>query len=60
MGAADVRDAFEIPPDTAALVVIADGRIAIRQTGLVPLFTWGVAADLLRVQGFNDRRPPKE
>ena len=55
-----VRAAFEIPPDTAALVVIADGRIALRQTGLVPLYTWGLAADLMRVQNFNDRRPPKE
>jgi hypothetical protein len=56
----DVRDAFEIPASTAAIVVIADGRIAMRETGLVPLYRWGVAADLLRVVGFNDRRPPKE
>jgi hypothetical protein len=58
--AEDTRDAFEIPPDTAAFVIVADGRVAIRETGLVPLHTWGVAADLLRVAGFNDRRPPKE
>ncbi len=56
----EVRDAFAIPPHTAGLVVIADGRIAIRETGLVPLYTWGLAADLLRVHNFNDRRPPKE
>jgi hypothetical protein len=54
------REAFGIAAGESALVVIADGKVAINATGSIPLYRFGLAADLLRVEGFNDRRPPKE
>ena len=56
----EARAAFELAEGESALVVIVDGRVAITATGTIPLYRFGLAADLLHVEGFNDRRPPKE
>ena len=45
--------------DEPAIVIYDHGREALRATGLVPLHQWGRIADLLEVEGFNDRRPPR-
>lgn len=53
------RQAFEIPEDEAAVVVVDHGRIQIRETGLVPLYRWGTVADRLGIE-LNDRKPLRE
>ena len=45
-----------IEPDQAGIVLVEDGRIRLLATGLVPLYRWGVVADLLGVE-VNDRKP---
>lgn len=55
---AEARDALGLG-DEPAIVVYDHGREALRHTGLVPLHLWGRIADLLQVEGFNDRRPPR-
>lgn len=45
--------------DVPAIVAYDRGREAIRAEGLAPLFVWGRLADLLEVEKFNDRRPPR-
>lgn len=45
--------------DAPAIVAYDRGREAIRTEGLAPLFVWGRLADLLEVEKFNDRRPPR-
>ena len=52
------RAAFEVAPDEAALVIISEGRIAFFDRGLIPLYRWSAAADLLGIE-LDDRRPPK-
>jgi predicted transcriptional regulator len=56
--AADARAAFDLAPDEAALVVIEHGRISFFDRGLIALYRWSTAADLLGID-INDRRPPK-
>lgn len=56
---AEARAAVGLDPEEPAIVVFDHGREALRVTGLVPLYQWGRLADLLEVEGFNDRRPPK-
>lgn len=56
---AQAREALGIGEDETALVVFDHGREAMRETGLIPLHAWGRLADLLGIEGFNDRRPPK-
>ena len=56
---AEAREALGLQPEEPAIVVFDHGREALRATGLVPLHLWGRMADLLEVEGFNDRRPPK-
>ncbi|MBV1859397.1 MAG: hypothetical protein KUG77_13375 [Nannocystaceae bacterium] len=46
--------------DEPGLVVFDHGKEAVRATGVIPLHQWGRVADLLGIQGFNDRRPPRE
>ncbi|MGH1347091.1 MAG: peroxiredoxin family protein [Nannocystales bacterium] len=46
--------------DEPGLIVFDHGKEAVRVSGLVPLHQWGRVADLLDIQGFNDRRPPRE
>ncbi len=57
--ASEARAALGVGDDEVALVVFDHGREAIRVRGLVRLFEWGMLADLLGVEGFNDRRPPR-
>ena len=45
--------------DEPGIVVFDHGKEAVRATGLIPLHQWGRVADLLEVEGFNDRRPPR-
>jgi hypothetical protein len=57
--APDVRKIFGIGADEAAIVVIDDqGRVAVQERGLVPIYKWGRVADILGVE-LDDRRPPK-
>ena len=55
---AQTREALGLG-DEPAVVVYERGREVLRATGLVPLHQWGRIADLLEVEGFNDRRPPR-
>jgi hypothetical protein len=55
---AEVRRALGLG-DAPAIVAYDHGREAIRREGLAPLFVWGRLADLLQVEKFNDRRPPR-
>lgn len=42
------RAAFDIGPDQTAFVIVDEqGRLAMRRVGLVPMYMWGEAADLL-------------
>lgn len=42
----DARQAFGIGPDESALVVIdAEGRLAFRETGFIPMYRWTLAID---------------
>ncbi len=45
--------------DEPEIVVFDHGREALRVKGLPLLHHWGRLADLLEVDGFNDRRPPR-
>jgi hypothetical protein len=46
--APEARAAFGLEPsDTAFVIVDAQGRLAFREVGVVPMFKWGAAADLL-------------
>ncbi len=45
--------------ESPAIVAYDHGREAIRHEGLAPLYVWGRLADLLAVEKFNDRRPPR-
>ncbi len=46
--AAEARAAFGLgPDDTAFIVVDEQGRLAFSEVGLVPMYKWGTAADLL-------------
>jgi len=56
--APEARAAFQIGPQDSAIVVIAEGRVEFRKTGLVPVYEWGRVADLLGVE-INDRKPAK-
>jgi hypothetical protein len=56
---AAARAALGLGPEEPGIVVFDHGREALRATGLVRLHHWGRVADLLEVEGFNDRRPPK-
>jgi predicted transcriptional regulator len=56
--APEARAAFELADDEAALVIIERGRIRFFDRGVIPLYRWGTAADLLGVD-LDDRRPPK-
>ncbi|HWB80555.1 MAG TPA: hypothetical protein VG755_36575, partial [Nannocystaceae bacterium] len=57
--APELRKTFGIAADEAAIVVIDDqGRVAVNERGLVPIYKWGRVADILGVE-LNDRRPPK-
>ncbi len=56
---APARAALGLGPDEVAIVVFDHGREVLRVEGLVRLFQWGRIADLLGVEGFNDRRPPR-
>ena len=55
---AEAHDALGLG-DEPAIVIFDHGREALRATGLVPLHQWGRVADLLEIEGFNDRRPPR-
>ncbi|MCR9163130.1 MAG: TlpA family protein disulfide reductase [Nannocystaceae bacterium] len=56
---ADARAALGVGEDVPAIVVFDHGREVLRVEGLVRLHHWGRLADLLGVEGFNDRRPPR-
>ena len=46
--AAEARAAFGIEPtDTAMVIVDAQGRLAFKRVGFIPMYEWGSAADLL-------------
>jgi hypothetical protein len=54
--APDARTAFELPADEAALVVIdPEGRLAVRETGIVRMFKFTRVSELLGVD-LGDRR----
>lgn len=57
--APEARAAFEVAADEAAIVVIdGEGRVAVDERGVVPIYKWGRVADVLGVE-LNDRRPLK-
>ncbi len=56
---ADVRGALGVSEDEPTIVVFDRGREVLRVEGLVRLHHWGRIADLLGIDGFNDRRPPR-
>jgi hypothetical protein len=56
--APDARTAFELAEDEAAIIVIEHGRVAFRESGLIPLYQWGTIADVTGID-INDRKPPK-
>jgi predicted transcriptional regulator len=46
--APEARAAFGLEPtDTAMVIVDAQGRLAFRRVGFIPMYEWGTAADLL-------------
>jgi hypothetical protein len=46
--AAEARAAFGLEPtDTAMVIVDAEGRLAFKRVGFIPMYEWGTAADLL-------------
>lgn len=56
---AGVREALGVRDDASSIVVFERGREVLRVEGLVRLHHWGRIADLLHIDGFNDRRPPR-
>ena len=48
--APDARAAFGLAPGESAIVVIADGRVQLQQSGLVRMYQWGRVSDLLGVE----------
>jgi hypothetical protein len=56
--ATEAREAFEVAEDEAALIIISEGRVAFFDRGVIPLYRWSAAADLLGID-IDDRRPPK-
>lgn len=56
---ARVRAALGVSEDEPSIVVYDHGREVLRVEGLVRLHHWGRLADLLDIDGFNDRRPPR-
>ncbi|HET6584197.1 MAG TPA: hypothetical protein VFG69_12130 [Nannocystaceae bacterium] len=57
--APDARTAFGLGPTDSAIIVITDGRVEVREVGLVRLHRWGRIADLCGVD-INDRKPAKD
>ena len=56
--AADARTAFGLTPTDSAIIVISEGRVEVRELGVVRMHRWGRVADLLGVE-LNDRKPAK-
>ena len=56
---AALRAALGVSEDEPSLVVFDHGREVLRAEGLVRLHHWGRIADLMHIDGFNDRRPPR-
>lgn len=56
---AGARAALGLKDDSIAVVVFDEGREILRVEGLIALHHWGHIADLLEIEGFNDRRPPR-
>ncbi|MEM6291434.1 MAG: hypothetical protein AAGA54_09225 [Myxococcota bacterium] len=54
---AAARQALGLDADASAVVVFVNGAEVLRAEGLVLLRDWGRIADLLGIEGFNDRRP---
>lgn len=49
--AAEARAVFGLAPDDTAMVIVDEqGRLALREVGLVPMWVWGEAADLLHAE----------
>lgn len=54
---AAAREALGLTADASAVIVYRNGAEVLRAEGLVRLRDWGRIADLLEIEGFNDRRP---
>jgi hypothetical protein len=53
--AASARAAFDIAEGESAFVVVdGEGRLAFREVGLIPMYKWGAAADLLGAEIMSD------
>ena len=54
----EARSALDLDPGQAAAVILREGRIAFREQGRIPLYKWGLAADLIGVE-FQDHKPKR-